>query len=199
MKLVPLVLMMTSSLKSPVDLQPLCKHVQVRKSATWSDLRKRICDCLAQLTKNVIKVEDVRLWSVPTDGDQVLASLEAVAACKNWAMEQDQGTELNSGVECPGNSSLDPYFGTSMTVEEKTFLDEAILVEVANQNQFAFKFTKQERVFFGKCEWCTKNRLLAIICKCKRVRYCNESCLENDKRWHVPKCGAQMDSELNEV
>lgn len=108
-------------------------------------------------------------------------------------------TEVNSGVECPGNNSLEPYIGTMMTIEERTFIDEAILIEIAEKSSFVYQYTQQERVFFGKCEWCTKNKLLEVICKCKRVRYCNDQCLENDKRWHVPKCGALLDSELNQV
>lgn len=91
------------------------------------------------------------------------------------ATSADADTEENSGVECAGNKSLEPYIGTLLTVEEKTFVDEAILVEVA-ASAFAFKFRKQERVFFGKCEWCTKNRQLNTVCACKRVRYCDDTC-----------------------
>lgn len=40
-------------------------------------------------------------------------------------------TEVNSGVQCPGNKSLEPYIGTVMTLEDATFTDEAILVEIA--------------------------------------------------------------------
>ena len=61
-----------------------------------------------------------------------------------------------------------------MTLEDITFIDEAILVEVAATGPFVFKYTQQDRVRFGKCEWCTKNRLLAVQCKCKRVDYCND-------------------------
>jgi hypothetical protein len=47
-------------------------------------------------------------------------------------------TEVNSGVECPGNNSLEPYIGTMMTIEERTFIDEAILVEIAVTGPFVF-------------------------------------------------------------
>ena len=43
----------------------------------------------------------------------------------------ETATEVNSGVQCPGNKSLEPYIGTVMTVEDATFTDEAILVEIA--------------------------------------------------------------------
>lgn len=34
---------------------------------------------------------------------------------------------------------------------------------------------------------------------CKRVRYCDDDCLEKDKRFHNPNCSAQVDGELNAV
>lgn len=37
------------------------------------------------------------------------------------------------------------------------------------------------------------------MCKCKRVRYCDESCMDKDKRFHIPQCSAQADAELNDV
>ena len=51
-------------------------------------------------------------------------------------------TEVNSGVLCPGDKSLEPYIGTMMTLEENTFIDEAILVEVAATGPFVFKYTQ---------------------------------------------------------
>ena len=50
-------------------------------------------------------------------------------------------TEENSGVECPGDKSLEAYMGSLMTLEDKNFHDENILVEIAESN-FAFKYTK---------------------------------------------------------
>lgn len=73
-------------------------------------------------------------------------------------------TEVNSGVECPGNKSLEPYIGTILTLEDVTFNDEAILVEIATEGSFVFRFTKEERAFFGTCEWCNKTKLLSIVC-----------------------------------
>jgi hypothetical protein len=49
---------------------------------------------------------------------------------------------------------------------------------------------KNQRIFIGKCEFCTQRRTLKIECACKRVRYCNEACLDKDKRWHMPTCSA---------
>lgn len=142
----------------------------------------------------------MRMWSVATDSQEWLSALgKASTSLKEntpMAVSPDSASEENSGVECPGNKSLEPYIGTLLTVEEKTFVDEAILIEVA-AGPFAFKYTKQERVFFGKCEWCTKNRLLNVVCTCKRVRYCDDQCMENDKRWHTPKCSSLCDAELN--
>ena len=65
-----------------------------------------------------------------------------------------------------------------------------------DSGNFAFQFLKNQRVFIGKCEFCTQKKILRIECACKRVRYCTESCLEKDKRWHLPSCGAMADAEL---
>jgi len=43
----------------------------------------------------------------------------------------ETATEVNCGVQCPGNKSLEPYIGTVMTLEDATFTDEVILVEIA--------------------------------------------------------------------
>jgi hypothetical protein len=42
----------------------------------------------------------------------------------------DENIEENTGVECPGKS-LEPYVNTLLTFEEKSFLDEVVLVEVS--------------------------------------------------------------------
>jgi hypothetical protein len=49
-------------------------------------------------------------------------------------MVSTENVEENSGVECPGNKSLEPFIGTMVTLEEKLFLKEVILVEVANES-----------------------------------------------------------------
>ena len=33
-------------------------------------------------------------------------------------------------------------------------------------------------------------------CKCKKVAYCNDTCLEKDLRFHEDKCAANADAEL---
>ena len=43
---------------------------------------------------------------------------------------EDVNVEENTGIECPGKS-LEPYVNTLLTLEEKTFLDEVVLVEVS--------------------------------------------------------------------
>mmetsp|Transcript_38637 Transcript_38637/g.58802 ORF Transcript_38637/g.58802 Transcript_38637/m.58802 type:complete len:218 (-) Transcript_38637:1696-2349(-) len=37
---------------------------------------------------------------------------------------------------------------------------------------------------------------MRTVCRCKVIKYCNESCLEKDKRFHLPKCSAMADGEL---
>ena len=64
---------------------------------------------------------------------------------------------------------------------------------------FGFKYVKNQKYFFGGCEWCNNKNILRVICKCKTVRYCNQECLEKDKRFHEDKCSANKDSELSSV
>lgn len=99
-------------------------------------------------------------------------------------MCEDSEVEFNSGVECPGNRSIEPYVGSQLTIEEKEFTNCCILVEVAKDDLFAFKYKKQDRVFIGKCEWCSKRNVLPTICVCKRVRYCDDDCMKKDLRYH---------------
>lgn len=84
-----------------------------------------------------------------------------------------------------------------MTVEDKLFVDEVIVVEVAqNEDQFMFKYTKRDKVKFGKCEWCNNSKILEVTCKCNRVAYCNEICMQKDRTFHIKDCSAQYDDEL---
>lgn len=46
---------------------------------------------------------------------------------------------------------------------------------------------------------CTQNKVLTVICKCNRVRYCDEDCMERDKRWHLPVCSAVADGQLKSL
>ena len=38
-----------------------------------------------------------------------------------------------------------------------------------------------------------------MICKCKRVRYCNETCRKKDERFHLPTCADKIGKEIGEV
>ena len=100
-------------------------------------------------------------------------------------------------MEFPGDS-LEPYYSTSSVLEDDTLNQSFVIVEFRESEQlkFAFQYRKNQRIFIGKCEFCTQKNILKIECACKRVRYCNENCLDKDKRWHIPHCGAQADAEL---
>ena len=74
--------------------------------------------------------------------------------------------------------------GTAFNFEDKLFLNEAICVEVADNDQFIFKYTKKEKVKFGKCEWCNNYGELDVSCKCNRVAYCDRSCMNKDRNYH---------------
>ena len=76
--------------------------------------------------------------------------------------------------------------------------DSAVVVEFKEEADdiFAFKYQRGEKLIIGACEWCNMRNIMKSICKCKNVKYCNDSCMEKDKRFHIPKCSAQADKEL---
>jgi hypothetical protein len=79
MKQVPLILLFTDKIKS-IELNEQnfkIKVVQVRKTATYGDLKKRICDCTSKLLNQSLKLEQIRLWSI-TSNDDLLGSLQKV-------------------------------------------------------------------------------------------------------------------------
>lgn len=149
-KAVPIILLFTDQFPTTEELKedkfPI-KWVQVRKTATYLDLKKRIADCSAKFMgeTEAYKHEQLRMWSVNSD-DDVLGSInkanQSLSTDSPMAQPASEDEELNSGVECPGNRSQEAYCGTTMDLKEKTFMNEAILVEVARKNNFFFKYTK---------------------------------------------------------
>lgn len=55
---------------------------------------------------------------------------------------------------------------------------------------FAFRFKKGEKLVIGECEWCRTRNILRAVCKCKNVKYCNDNCMEKDRKFHIDKCSA---------
>lgn len=113
------------------------KVVQVRKSASYADFKKRVADCLTKLCDGAqtYKQDQLRLWLVEED-DGVLDGLRKTADAMQKAEDAEmcddsEEVEVNSGVECPGNRSIEPYVGSQLTLEEKEFVNCCILVEVA--------------------------------------------------------------------
>ena len=144
-------------------------------------MKKRLSECINNLFDTDFKPEHLRLWQVSTDGCAVKDAVSKVQQSLKNDMPMQESTarddqiEENTGIECPGDKHLEAYIGSLMTVEDNSFLNECLLVE-ASEGSFAFKYCKQERAYFGKCEWCIKNKQLTVVCKCKRVRYCNADC-----------------------
>ena len=59
----------------------------------------------------------------------------------------DDSIEENSGVEFPGES-LEPYIGSSLTIEDVEFTNEIVIVEIASP-KYAYKYKDQGRVQIG--------------------------------------------------
>jgi hypothetical protein len=85
------------------------------------------------------------MWTV-TQSDDVLGSLtrmQEVLKSDDKTMDtESEDVEMNTGVDCPGERSLEPFVGSVMTLENKLFLNEAILVEIAETDTFSYKFKK---------------------------------------------------------
>jgi hypothetical protein len=85
------------------------------------------------------------MWTVTTD-DDVLGSLtrmQEVLKSDDKTMDPDvEDVEMNTGIDCPGERSLEPFVGSVMNLEQKSFLNEAILVEIAASDKFAYKYKK---------------------------------------------------------
>lgn len=167
--------------------------VQMSKRKGYLDLKRRIADCI-NLKENLNLIDtDLRIWRFADDKEKLVNACVEISKATDHPMttEGEEDIEPNSGVEFPGES-LEPYISTSSVLEDDTMLDGIIVVEYRDSvhEKFAFQFKKNQRIYIGKCEFCTQKRTLNYECKCKRVRYCNEACFEKDKRWHMPNCSA---------
>ena len=45
------------------------------------------------------------------------------------------------------------------------------------------------------CEYCRQSGVLTYPCRCNEVFYCNETCYQNDQRFHADRCKAQPADE----
>lgn len=193
---------------------------QIGKNATLKDVKIRIHDHLRAAGYNV-SLDDVRLWLFTVkqqeedDKSKKKDALRPLKQCcinvkkaldgelQPEAPEQQEGEEieLNSGVQFTGQS-LEPLINSALRINQLTLGDaQQVIVEFREspQHQFAFVFNKNQKLQIGVCEWCNSRNILRAICACKNVKYCNEDCMEKDKRFHIDKCSAQADGELQEL
>eukprot|EP00347_Sterkiella_histriomuscorum_P018454 403345455 len=174
--------------------------VQLSKRKNYLDLKRRIVDCLNAKNNTKILETDVRLWKFSENKVKLIEACMSISQKENRIevdSQSDPDLEYNSGVEFPGES-LDPYYSTSQNLEDDQLDESYVIVEFRDSEhlQFAFQFRKNQRIYIGKCEFCTQKKTLKVECVCKRVKYCNELCQEKDKRWHIPSCSAMADAEL---
>ena len=81
----------------------LTRTVQCHKSASYSDLKKRIASCVSAYAAKAIDVQSVRMWSVSTRTSDLQESLNAVKKYlqNDSPMQGTVGeTEENTGIEC---------------------------------------------------------------------------------------------------
>jgi hypothetical protein len=65
---------------------------------------------------------------------------------------ENESLQENTGVEMCG-SSLESYVATMVTIDEKSFKNQIIIVEVATRD-FIFKFKSSDGYLKGMCECC---------------------------------------------
>jgi len=175
-------------------------NIQISKRKNYLDLKRRILDAVNHKFQLAICEGDLRLWKFGDEKGRLVDACQQVSQREERIevdSSNDDDLEYNSGVEFPGDS-LEPYYSTSSVLEDDTLNDSHVIVEFRESEhlKFAFQYRKNQRIFIGKCEFCTQKKILKIECACKRVRYCNEQCLGKDTRWHIPNCSAQADAEL---
>jgi hypothetical protein len=149
-KLVPVIFVFTDDFVNSKISEEMAKvrYVQVRKTHTVSDLKKRLSDCIQQMTKSsdALKAENLRLWAMDTAKVKLTSSLQIVQESlkRNSPMKEseNENVEENSGVTFPGGRSLEPYVGTAQVVKDFNFHGVAIVVEISAQNRFIFKYIK---------------------------------------------------------
>lgn len=114
-------------------------------------------------------------------------------------LEEETNVEVNSGVDFPGQC-MEPLMNSALRINQlkQTSSNQTIVIEFRENSadKFAFKCLVNQVLVIGVCEYCNKKNIMNAICKCKNVKYCNEACLDNDKRFHVDKCSAMADGEL---
>ena len=174
------------------------------KNASLKDVKKRVVDHLNAAGLQ-IALEDTHLWFYETGASDAEAKLfnkckEVKASyAKLGKAEEQEDVEVNSGIEFPGQC-LEPLLKSALRMNQVRQHNSIMIVEYREHKDdiFAFKYKSNEQLVVGVCEYCNKKNIMRAICKCKNVKYCDEECLEKDKKFHVDKCSASADSELQQ-
>ena len=92
---------------------------------------------------------------------------------------------------------MELYIGKAMRIHEMGLSKYKYIICEFKENPtdpFAFKYNKEEGTI-GTCEWCNQRHILRAAC-CN-VRYCDQSCLEKDRKYHADKCFKNIDGEVD--
>lgn len=129
---------------------------------------------------------------------------------KIWKVEQISSLEeLKAQIETHSIDLTETPIDTA-TISEMHCIDSynkykiADLTPISNQSSLPTFFfmieqtpyifqQKKEELKYGSCEYCRKDKLLSIPCKCKEVWYCDEQCLKRDIRFHQNNCKADFE------
>lgn len=150
LKRFPVVILPTSKLFEGGDqlMQLDVVHqVQISKKDKYSDLKKRIADCLHRTSgaEEPITDERLRLWKFADHKERLLQQCGLISTRTSqqedsrMTDESDPELEENSGVDFPGES-LEPFLKTAQTLEDDTLEAAHLVVEYKDRDSFAFKF-----------------------------------------------------------
>lgn len=132
--------------------------IQISKKKSYFDLKKRIVDAINAKYGLQITDGDVRLWKFSNEKNVLVEACSQISLKDRIEVDStnDEDLEYNSGVEFPGNT-LEPYYATPQNLEDDTLNDAVVIVEFREKDhlKFAFQYRKNQRIFIGKCEFCT--------------------------------------------
>jgi hypothetical protein len=102
----------------------------------------------------------------------------------------DNGGEENTGEEFPGEQ-LEMLADKTLDKADIS-ANDIIIVETCKpeSGQFIFKFEDLANAEINKCEYCFNIKVMRVACKCKEVKYCSETCMKKDEKFHLDKCNA---------
>jgi hypothetical protein len=116
-------------------------NVQLSKRRNYSDLKKRIVDCINARNGTSLTDSDIRLWKFSDHKEKLVDACKEISERNKIEVDHsnDEDLEYNSGVEFPGDS-LEPYMNTPSTLEDDTLNEAYVIAEIREDVQLQYAF-----------------------------------------------------------